>query len=380
MISSMPTVSRVWTTGIASVVFATAAVSRARAEPQSGRPVQVIAVAQFQAPNPARARSAVLETLSDHNDVEVIALEDIVVAGKRVGADPATPAGRLKLSEELQIEAWLDGTIEDGLARFTLHAPDGHVLATASVQGHKANVAEGLAGIKIWEAMGPLLSLRERAKRAVEVQQDLAQKKVKAREQELVRLRQAVVARAAAREKQLKASQALAQQKRSAFVAELDRQATIADQRTAVAERDRKDAERKRADAEEAEFLASLQESGGPPIESEPMPAATAPSRTSAWGAAPAQNAWAASAKEPSAAPLVASASAQPAGNSALSPATQRWLMSQQGAPAAAVPAAAPPARAVPAMAAAPAPAPAVANQDGLSPSTRAWLAQQGQR
>jgi len=376
MISSMSTVSRVWTTGLASVFVLTAAASGARAEPKSGRPVQVIAVAQFQAPNPARARSAVLETLSDHNDVEVIALEDIAVAGRRVGADPTTPAGRLKLSEELQIEAWLDGTIEDGLARFTLHAPDGHVLATASVQGHKASVAEGLAGTKIWEAMGPLLSLRERGKRAVEAQQELAQKKVKAREQELVRLRQAVVTRAAAREKQLKASQVLAQQKRSAFVAELDRQATIVDERTAVAERDRKDAERKRAAAEEAEFLASLQESGGPPVEPEPVPAATAPSRTSAWGAPPpAQNAWAASAKEPSAAPAVASA--QPAGNSGLSPATQRWLMSQQGAPAAAQ--SAPAARAVPAMAATQA-SPAVSSQDGLSPSTRAWLAQQGSR
>jgi hypothetical protein len=366
--------TRLWAVIIASAVFVTAAVSGAHAAPSSGRQVQRIAVAQFQAPNAARARSAVLETLSDHDDVEVVALEDIAVAGKRVGADPTTPAGRRKLSEELGIEAWLDGTVEDGLARFTLHAPDGRVLATASVQGHKANVAEGLAGAKIWEAMGPILSSRERGKRAIEAQQELAQKKVQAREQELVRLRQAVVARAAAREKQLKATQALAREKRSAFIAELDRQASIVTERTAVAERERKEAERRQSEAEEAEFVASLQESGGPPAEAEPLPAAASSSRTSVWGAAPepTQNAWTASAKGMSASPMAAPTPA--VGNSSLSPSTQRWLMSQGGPSAQPAPAV----RAVPAAAAAP--IPSAANQDGLSPATRAWLAQQGLR
>jgi hypothetical protein len=365
--------------GFAVALLATAAVSSAHADrPAKNRQVRVIAVAQFDAANSGRARSAVLETLSDHDDVEVASLEDIAVAGKRVGADPTTPAGRRKLSEELGIEAWLDGSVEDGLARFTLHAPDGRVLATTSIQGHKANVAEGLAGPKVWEAMGPILSVRERSKRALEAQQDLAQKKVQAREQELVRLRQQVVARAAARVSQLKAAQALARDKHAAFVAELDRQRTIVSERVAVAERERKEAERKQSAAEEAEFMASLQESGGPPPEpmAEPAPATAAPARTSVWGAAPAPagNAWTASAKGMSA-PVAATPG--PASSSGLSPSTERWLMSQNGpAQPAAAPRAAPAApRAAPAS-----PAPAVASQDGLSPATRAWLAQQGVR
>lgn len=366
---------------VAVAVLATAA-SGARAERKAPRQVQRIAVAQFQAPNSARARSAVLETLSDHDDVEVASLEDIAVAGKRVGVDANTPAGRSKLSEELGITVWLDGTIEDGLARFTLHGPDGRVLATASVQGHKANVAEGLAGLKIWEAMGPILSPRERRKRAIEAQQDLAQQKVKAREQELVRLRRVVEGRAIARAKQLKASRVLAHQKRAAFVAELDRQASIVSERTAVADRERKVAERKRSEAEEAEFMASLRESGGPPAEAEPVPAAAASARTNAWGAAPADNVWTASAKGISA---PAAAPAQPASGAGgrspassgggPSPATQRWLMSQSQAAPAAQPGPTPVVRVVRAP-----PPPAVANQDGLSPATRAWLSQQGLR
>jgi hypothetical protein len=370
---------RLMQVGLASALLASAAVSSAHAAPEN-RQVQRIAVAQFQASNSARARSAVLETLSDHDDVEVVALEDIAVAGKRLGVDPTVPAGRRKLSEELGIEAWLDGTIEDGLARFTLHAPDGRVLASTSIQGHKANVAEGLAGPKVWEAMGPMLSIRERSKRALEAQQELAVKKAQARDQELVRLHQQVEARAAARVSQLKAAQVLARDKRSAFVAELDRQRTIVTEREAVAERERKEAERRQTAAEEAEFMASLQESGGPPPENmatlaEPAPAAS----TSVWGAAPAPsgNAWTASAKGMSA---PAPAPAPAASGSGLSPTTQRWLMSQGGPaqPAAvpmAAPAPAPAARYAPA-----APAPAVANQDGLSPATRAWLAQQGVR
>jgi hypothetical protein len=349
---------RVNAIAIAGALLAAVSANGAQAAPKN-RQVQHIVVAQFDAANSARARSAVLDTLSDHNDVEVVSLDDINVAAKRLGVDATTPAGREKLSEELGIEAWLDGKIEDDHAQFTLHGPDGRTLATTSIQGHRASVAEGLAGQKVWEAMGPLLSPRERAKRAFEAQQELAVKKVQAREQELVRLRQLVVARAEARGKQLKAAQSLARDKRAAFLAELDRQQTLVSERTASAERERKEAERKQSAAEEAEFMASLQESSGPPEDSA-EPAAASPSRTNTnvWAGSGGNNVWAASAKTN--APAVAVAPAQPAA-STMSP----WLMTQGGG------------QPVPAQQFGPRPAPA-ANQDGLSPATRAWLAQQG--
>jgi hypothetical protein len=356
---------RVKSIAFAGALIAVAAVSgppRVQAAPKN-RQVQRVAVAQFEASSSSHARNVVLETLSEHEDVEVVSLEDIGVAAKRLGVDAKSPASRAKLSEELGITAWIDGAVEDGQARFSLHSPDGRTLATTSIQGHRESVADGLAGPKVWEAMGPILSVRERAKRALEAQQELAVKKVQAREQELVRLRQQVEARAASRDKQLKAAQSLAREKRAAFVAELDRQEKLIADRTAVADRERKAAERKQTEAEEAEFLASLHESSGPPDEAGAEPAAASPSRMNAWGGGTAgTNVWAASAK--STAP-VAAAAPRPAANPTMSP----WLMTQGGdaQPVPVQPQNAPRAA-----------APAAANQDGLSPATRAWLAQQG--
>lgn len=352
--------------GLAAAVLALAAASGAHAAPKQKRQVQRVAVAQFEAPNAARARSAVLETLSDHNDVEVVSLDDINMAGKRLHVDPATPAGRSKLSEELGIGAWLDGKIEDESAKFTLQAPDGRVLATASVQGHKASVLEGLAGQKIWESMGPLLSPRERRMRAIEAQQDLAMKKAQAREQELGRLRQAVVERAANREKNLKAMQVLAREKRAAFDAELERQATIVSDRKALAERDRKAAEQKQTEAEEKEFLASLQESNGPEAGVE----AAGPSRTNAWteNVNRTGNVWGASAKAapaPTPAPVPAPA---PAGRAANNAGYSPWMPAQGGSGA----------QPTPAPRYAPAATAKAGVQQGVSPATREWLERQG--
>ena len=70
-------------------------------------PPRRIAVAQFDAPSDSRARMEVLTTLSDHADVEVVSLEDIAFAAKRLKADPEGAANfrfaqekRFILSEE----------------------------------------------------------------------------------------------------------------------------------------------------------------------------------------------------------------------------------------------------------------------------------------
>jgi hypothetical protein len=364
---------------LASLALLSAPVARAEGK-QPRQAGKRIAVAAFQAPDAARARMAVLEVLSEHDDVEVVAMEDIQVAAKRLQVDPTNAGGREKLSEELGIEAWLDATIEDDLARFTLHAPDGRTIASTSVTGHKASVAAGLAGPKVWAAMGPWLSPRERGKRALEAQQELALKKAKARDQELVRLRQVMEKRAADRVAQLKAAQTLAREKRKTFEAEMEHQATLVSERLAAADKQRKEEERKKTQSEEAEFMASLQDSGGPPPAEEPAPRAV-----SAWGgssvaaASHGTSVWTAPANATaSAAPTgsrfgsqsLAAAPSEPAAPSTgLSPATQRWLMSQGGVPASVATA---PRYAAPAAA-----PPPPANQEGLSPATRRWLEQQ---
>ena len=409
--------------GVATFIAAVslAGVSSARA---GGKPREVshIAVATFKAPDSARARSAILDILSEHDDVDVISIDDVVVAGKRIGADPTTVEGRQRLSEELGVELWLDGTIEDGSATFTLHASNGRVLATASLSGHRAHVAEGLAGPKVWEAMGPILSARERAKRAFETQEELAVKKEKARQQEMLRLRKVVQDRIAKRASDLKAARALAREKRAAFIEELQRQGELVAKRTAADERTRKEAERRQLAAEEAEFRASLAESSGPPPpaqgsvwgggsgggSAEPAssgtnvwggtPAATAPSRassgstgTNVWGgaasaptaAAPSRasgrstgtNVWGGSAAGAASATAPSRASSGSAGTNVwggsaatsapAAPAASPWAASSDGGSTGS--------RTAPASDGS-----APAKSDGLSPATRAWLAQQG--
>jgi len=366
-----------WIGSVVAACAVFAATSGAHAAPQRPLPKRV-AVSEFDAEGGSRARMAVLEMLSEHDDVEVVALKDIEVAGKRLSADPADPAGRKKLSSEIGIDAWLEGHVEDDLASFTLKGPDGRTIATTSLKGHKGSVAEGLVGQKVWSAMGPWLSVREKAKRALDVQGDLALKKIQAREQELARQQKVVEERAHQRVAQLKAAQQLAREKRAAFVAEIARQETVVEERLATAKREKEDATRKQRETEEAEFMASLRESDGPPPRPAPEQVGGGEPAPSLHAAPNASSVWSSYGQ---AAPALAAAEPAPAQAASksnnLSPATQKWLMTQGGWSA--PPPSVQPSAAAPA-ASRPTPANGGMNVDGLSPATRRWLEQQQMR
>lgn len=342
----------------AALVSQTAAARPKPAAAQSGS--KRIAVAQFEAPSDSRARMGVLTTLSEHDDVEVVLLEDIVMAGKRIQASPDDPAGRRKLSKELGIDAWLDGTVDGESARLTLRTPEGRTLAVATVTEERSERLDRMIGKRMWKVMGVWLSSREQRARALEAQYDLALQKVQARERELVRQREWVKQRAAERGAQLRAAQALARQKRAAYGDELARQRTLVAQRSSQLGQEREREEQRRAAAEEAEFVASLQESSGPTGRS--------PHGTNVWASSSPQpaaaSAWAGPAVAPQPRSAPAPRASQPAG-----PAYSPWLMSS-GAP---VGAARTPEHA-PARTAASGPDP---NAAGLSPATRRWLAEQ---
>jgi hypothetical protein len=355
----------------AALASQTAAARPKPAAAQSGS--KRIAVAQFEAPADSRARMGVLTTLSDHADVEVVSLEDIVMAGKRIQASPDDPAGRRKLSKELGIDAWLDGTVDGESARVTLRTSEGRTLAVANLSDERPERLDRLIGERVWKVMGVWLSSREQRQRELEAQYELALQKVQAREQELVRQREQVKLRAAERGAQLRAAQSLARQKRAAHRAEIARQRTVVAQRSTQLEQERKRDEERRLAAEEAEFVASLQESSGPAAD-------LAPQSTNAWAVAspqpPAASAWA---TEPTAAQPARSAPAARS-NQPAAPAYSPWLMSpgatvgagrtpEHAAAAATSPA---PTRAAPTAVAGPDP-----NTAGLSPATRRWLAEQ---
>jgi hypothetical protein len=99
-------------------------------------PQRRVAVAQFDAPSESHARNAVLATLSEHAEVDVVSLEDIAFAGKHLKADPNQPEGRAKISAELGIDAWIDGKVDGSEAEIRMTSvADQHV---ARIEVHAA--------------------------------------------------------------------------------------------------------------------------------------------------------------------------------------------------------------------------------------------------
>jgi hypothetical protein len=323
-------------------------------------PQRRVAVAQFDAPSDSHARNAVLATLSEHEDIEVVSLEDIAFAGKRLKSDPAQAEGRAKISAELGIDVWIDGKVDGTDAELRMTSVADERVVRVEVHAAATLLLEQLVGERMWAAMGPKLSERERGRRAQLAQAELARNKIAAREAELVRQVALAHQRDAEHAQRLKAEQSLAAKKRAAYLAELSRQKQLVEDRLAseVAEQ-QKVAEAHR----QAEMRRLAQVAAAHQLMVRPAPVAyAAPAPTTQWaptpangsyhGVPPAAQAW--------------NAQPAPAAPGQVSSSTQRWLESQQqpGLPPAAV--------------AAPPPQPGfAANSSGVSPATQRWLEQQ---
>jgi hypothetical protein len=314
-------------------------------------PQRRVAVAQFDAPSESRARNAVLAALSEHAEVDVVSLEDIAFAGKHLKADPSQPEGRAKISAELGIDAWIDGKVDGSEAEIRMTSVADQRLVRIEVRAPTSNQLDQIVGEKTWAAVGPKLSERERARRALLAQAELARQKIAAREAEVER--QVGLARQHAQERveRLQREQELAVKKQAAFVAELNRQKQLVQDRLArdVAEQQQLAEARRQA---EMQRLAAAQ----PPLVQQPAAPAYAAPAQSAW--APAQSQWAPAAATNSYHGVPAgqgwSTQAAPATSAGgVSPSTQQWLQSQSPAPAQ---------------------QPGFA---GVSPATQRWLAQQ---
>jgi hypothetical protein len=211
------------------------------------KPPRKIAVARFTAPSDSRARQAVLDTLSDHRDLEVVPLEDLEFASRRVHVELATPEGRAKVSSELGIEAWIDAEVEGAQARISLTSVSDGLLASVTVRAPTPAVLDALVGERMWQALGPSLSDAERARRARIAAAELARAKIAARQQEYERQVKLMRERTLRRVERMRAERALARKKQDALVAEMMRQKNL------VAE-----AERRQREADEIVWQAEL--------------------------------------------------------------------------------------------------------------------------
>lgn len=191
------------------------------------RVIRNLVVPHFIAPEKSRARAAVLGTLADHAEVEVVSIDDVTFASRRLQADPTTPAGREKLSRELGIDAWLDGEVTETTAHLTLTAGDGTVLHEVDVETENERHLDALTGERMWAVLGPSLSPQEAYRRALLTEYDRARRKFEARmaaEQRQVQLAHEARAHRAFI---LRAQFSLAQRKRAALSSELTRQTEL---------------------------------------------------------------------------------------------------------------------------------------------------------
>jgi hypothetical protein len=363
---SLVTTSVYWTSGYTTCVQA----AERKAAERKAAPRRV-AVAQFDAPTESRARNEILTTLSDHDDVEVVSLDDIVFTSKRIKADPTTPEGRKKIATELGVEAWIDGKVDGTSAHLKLTSAAGRRITEVDVHAATERLLDVLAGEKMWTAMGPSLSDRENKRRALLMHADLARTKIEDRKHELDRQRSVARQHATERVERLKAERERAREKQAAIAAELARQEKLVQDRLAQAAQEQEQTDERRRRSEMRRLAQSA------PVQPAASMGYAQPRRTD-WGAARAP--YAGGYTPVPAAPDPAGAAVDPAQASAtgVSSATQRWLASQQ-MPAGSVPAAQPVAQPV-APAALPEPAPIDTAGGSVSPATQRWLAEQQQR
>ena len=208
-------------------IEAQAEAARAEQVSEGPRMVRNVVVPQFDAPPKSRARAAVLRTLADHTEVEVVAIDDVTFAAQRLQADPNTPEGRAKLSRELGIDTWLDGKVSETSAHLTLATGDGTVLQEVDVEVEDERALDARTGQQMWAALGPSLSLQEAYRRAMLAEYERARWKLEARRSEGQRQIELAHKARAHRAFVLRAQFALAQRKQAALQAELARQTEV---------------------------------------------------------------------------------------------------------------------------------------------------------
>jgi hypothetical protein len=79
--------------------------------------VRKVGVPPFQGSQSESLRQGVLEVLSAHSEIEVVGYRDMEIAIKRLGADPATDPGRVRLATEFGLYGWVVGDGDEGHVR-----------------------------------------------------------------------------------------------------------------------------------------------------------------------------------------------------------------------------------------------------------------------
>lgn len=309
--------------------------STARAEEPEPAGPRKVAVSEFAGERGKELRLALLEVLSEQDDLEVLGYRDIEVVAKRLGVGLSSASDRRKVAVELKIFAWFDADVADDGATIRLTGGKGRQLGTMELAAAGTEAQAGEIREGAWAALGHHVSDRALRVHVLGRHRAAAAKKLEARQQELANQRQLALEREQRRTARLADLRVEAQRKLADHEEEGARQIELAQERIAeenkkreqelVAQRKR-EAERQRALAMErqrAAQVSTMAKPNGP----KPMPAP---------------------------APMAGAAAPPPSGRFGdrswmddASPATRQWLENRDAAPAPATapaaPAAAPP-------------------------------------
>jgi len=198
------------------------------AEPAEAEGPRRLGIGEIKAPAESDARGAVLEALSARSEVEVVGYEDVKMAGKNLGVDPATPRGRKRISDDLGVFAWVEGQVS-ARHEATLRLVDGNgrTLATMRVSADDGPALDTAIRGQLWNALGRFVSDAAAREHALHQQQKRATKKHQARLDELERQKEVALERETRRTKQLNDQRGLARNKQEARFEELQRQVEI---------------------------------------------------------------------------------------------------------------------------------------------------------
>jgi hypothetical protein len=338
-----------------------------------------VAVPRFRGASADTVRQAVLDALSEHNDLEIIGQPDLEVVANRLGLTVEQPKDRQRLSSELGLYAWFDGDGDRGEIRVT--DASGTPLGKMKLKRGDRMEEQVMAGL--WHELGRYVSdegMREylvsyckgAALQKLEAldaelarQKELAAQRAKQRAERLEALKKHARARVIAQQTELVHQSELAgdrvrrEQKEAAKQAEAARQAEIARQKEAAKEAEaarQAEIARQKEAARQAELMRQQELARQAELAR--------------------QNAYAAQAAAP--APGYGYPQPAPAASAVYAPQGPTGRFTGPGAAPAAPPAqpaqpAYPPAGYAPAPAPAPAP-PGGEEVPGISPETRQWL------
>jgi hypothetical protein len=120
-----------------------------------------VVVRPFEGRASAKARMAVIRALRDES-VSLVATGDVDDSAEELGADPSSADGRTTVSRELEIRAWIEGTIEKNgrVLQATIDVIDassGSSLGSVEYEGRNPRVLAKRIESRFWRDAGDLI-------------------------------------------------------------------------------------------------------------------------------------------------------------------------------------------------------------------------------